>query len=435
MPFSLDRTVERSAPARFGLLLVSGGFCYIVYYLICAIYNVYFHPLSRFPGPKSWIAFPILRHIGAARGLLDERIRTFHEKYGEVVRYAPFEVSFITADAWRDIYGHGHALQKWIYPLLPGETEERDKHIIAASGRDHARYRKALSHAFSEKGLQDQEPLIKAHVNLLIEKLKDVARSRKKTDLMEWYTLAAFDIIGDLAFGAPFDGLKNAKYHEWVALIFKNVKLLPFLRMAGDYPLIVSLAMWLMPKSLAKAKEKSDNYARDTVMKRVNDKKKHGGSDFMDSMLSHRGEKEGLSDIELISNGTVLILAGSETTATLLSGVTYWLLRTPAALRKVTDEVRSAFASEDDINFHNRTERLPYMLACLEEGLRKYPPVPSGLPRWTPRGTHTQIAGHQVPQNVSYLCKMTLHIRFVADHRLSLPDDSLSPHVGRLLVT
>ncbi|KAI4255159.1 MAG: hypothetical protein L6R42_006883 [Xanthoria sp. 1 TBL-2021] len=170
--------------------------------------------------------------------------------------------------------------------------------------------------------------------------------------------------------------------------------------MAGDYPLIVSLAMWLMPKSLAKAKEKSDNYARDTVMKRVNDKKKHRGGDFMDSMLSHRGEKEGLSDIELISNGTVLILAGSETTATLLSGVTYWLLRTPAALRKVTDEVRSAFASEDNINFHNATERLPYMLACLEEGLRKYPPIPSGLPRWTPRGTHTQIAGHQVPQKL-----------------------------------
>ncbi|KAL8847562.1 MAG: hypothetical protein Q9221_007421 [Calogaya cf. arnoldii] len=218
-------------------------------------------------------------------------------------------------------------------------------------------------------------------MNLLIEKLKDVAGSGEKTDIMKWYTLTTFDIIGDLAFGAPFDGLKNAKYHEWVDLIFKNIKLPPFLRMAGDYPLFVSLAMWLIPKSLAKAKEKSDNYARDTVMKRVNDERKHDRADFMDSMLSHRGKKDGLSDHELISNGTVLILAGSATTTTLLSGVTYWLLRTPAALRKVTDEVRSAFTREDDINFHTATERLPYMLACLEEGLRRYPPVLSGLMR------------------------------------------------------
>lgn len=120
----------------------------------------------------------------------------------------------------------------------------------------------------------------------------------------------------------------------------------------------------------------------------------------MDSMLKHRGDKDVLTDAELISNSTVLIIAGSETTATLLSGATYWLLQTPSALRKVTDEVRNAFENED-INFTNETARLPYMLACLEEGFRMYPPAPAGLPRCTLPGAPTDISGYQIAAGVS----------------------------------
>ena len=69
--------------------------------------------------------------------------------------------------------------------------------------------------------------------------------------------------------------------------------------------------------------------------------------------------------------------------------------------RKVTMEVRNAFESETEINFTNATTRLPYMLACLEEGLRIYPPVPSGLGRQTLPGAPTEISGYQIPAGVS----------------------------------
>jgi cytochrome P450 len=121
----------------------------------------------------------------------------------------------------------------------------------------------------------------------------------------------------------------------------------------------------------------------------------------MNSILKHRGDKDILTDAELISNSTVLIIAGSETTATLLSGGTYWLLQTPSALRKVTDEVRNAFENEEDINFTNATARLPYMLACLEEGFRMYPPVPARLSRCTLPGAPTDISGYQIAAGVS----------------------------------
>lgn len=60
---------------------------YLVYVLAVAVYNLYLHPLSSLPGPRSWIVFPLLRHVAAVRGLYDARMREFHDYYGDVVRY------------------------------------------------------------------------------------------------------------------------------------------------------------------------------------------------------------------------------------------------------------------------------------------------------------------------------------------------------------
>ncbi|MCJ1300724.1 hypothetical protein MMC08_003521 [Hypocenomyce scalaris] len=104
----------------------------------------------------------------------------------------------------------------------------------------------------------------------------------------------------------------------------------------------------------------------------------------------------GVSEEEFTSNASGLILAGSETTATLLSGATFHLLRSPDSFAKLVQEVRSAFSSEDDINLVG-VNGLQYMLACLDESLRMYPPVPAGFPRRVPEGG-ASIAGNWVPE-------------------------------------
>jgi cytochrome P450 len=395
--FFVKSNLKPASLSSLALILVGAAFLYILCLAGYAIFNVYFHPLCRFPGPKSWIVFPFLYRLSSVRGLLDKNMRSFHEKYGEVVRFSPDQVSFITAQAWKDIYGHGHKqLPKRIF-----RDEGQPSDIIIANDEDHTRFRKALSHAFSEKALRDQEPLLKVYIDLMIEKMKSVAASETPTDMVKWYNLTTFDILGDLAFGESFDGLKNNTLHSWVAMLFQSVKFLTVMRAAQQHPFIMKLLIPLMPKSFTRAKEEHTAFTKKVVMKRVYDKTLHGRPDFMDSMLKHRGEKDGLTDAELVTNSTVLIIAGSETTATLLSGVTYWLLRTPDALQRVTEEVRCAFESEEEINFTNATARLPYMLACLEEAFRMYPPIPSGLPRQTLPGAPTKISGCQVAAGVS----------------------------------
>lgn len=103
---------------------------------------------------------------------------------------------------------------------------------------------------------------------------------------------------------------------------------------------------------------------------------------------------------KLIANAEILIIGGSETTATLLSGVTYYILRNPEVLKKLVEEVRTTFESEGDINLIS-VGRLTYMLAVLNEALRMYPPIANGLPRQVPPGGATVIDEY-IPANVSH---------------------------------
>lgn len=119
----------------------------------------------------------------------------------------------------------------------------------------------------------------------------------------------------------------------------------------------------------------------------------------MDSMLRNSGTKDGLTHEELVANANILIIAGSETTATILCGVTYWLLKSPDALAKVTTEVRSIMKSETDISVSSVAAKLPYMQACIDEAFRMYPPVPTGLTRMTIEPT--LISGYEIPPGVS----------------------------------
>lgn len=91
-------------------------------------------------------------------------------------------------------------------------------------------------------------------------------------------------------------------------------------------------------------------------------------------------------------------MAGSETTATLLCGVTNLLLRNREILEKLKAEIRNHIKKEEDLTTTKLGE-LPYLDACLDEALRIFPPVPVGLLRVVPN-QGSEIDGHFIPAGV-----------------------------------
>ena len=81
------------------------------------------------------------------------------------------------------------------------------------------------------------------------------------------------------------------------------------------------------------------------------------------------------------------------------SGLTYHLLRNPETRDRLTKELRNTFVRDEDITIET-LQQLPYLNACIEEGMRLYPPVPTGLPRQTPKGG-ARICGEYVPEDTT----------------------------------
>jgi cytochrome P450 len=90
------------------------------------------------------------------------------------------EVSFITAQAWKDIYGHGH---KQLHKFQITQPDRAASIVDAYSDEEHTRFRKSLANAFSEKALRTQEGLIKYYVDLLVQRLEAVAFNQDKTNM------------------------------------------------------------------------------------------------------------------------------------------------------------------------------------------------------------------------------------------------------------
>ena len=101
---------------------------------------------------------------------------------------------------------------------------------------------------------------------------------------------------------------------------------------------------------------------------------------------------------EIESTSTILILGGSETSATLLSAATYYLLTHPHVMQKLVQEIRGEFKKEQEINMLS-VSQLPYLQAVIKEALRIFPPVTLGSPRVV-EGNGKAIGGIMVPSGV-----------------------------------
>jgi cytochrome P450 len=90
--------------------------------------------------------------------------------------------------------------------------------------------------------------------------------------------------------------------------------------------------------------------------------------DFWTLVLSQH-ESGVLNFEQMKSNADLFMQAGSETTATMLSGLMYNLLLNPEKMKKAVEEVRSSFRNEGELTIEG-IQRLRYLDACFNESMR-----------------------------------------------------------------
>ncbi|KAI0132848.1 cytochrome P450 [Xylariales sp. AK1849] len=368
-----------------------------IYAAARAVYNVFFHPLASFPGPLSHRISEIPRVSYLVSGKLAFHVTDLHTKYGSVVRISPNELAFCDPQAWKDIYGHKQQGQEEFHKFLgfyrPIKESTKPASIISSPREEHALLRRQLSHGFSDRSMRGQAPIIGAYVDLLIRRLHEYGEGGAKAlNMCEWLNWTTFDIIGDLGFGSSFGCLEKSDYHPWVRLITGAIKLGSYLKamhaLGGS-----QLATWIINSGIWRSRGEHRRLVRAKVVQRM--KLRAERPDLIEGLLRKQEEWQ-LSIDQITANASTLIIAGSETTATLLSGALFLLATNEDKLARLTEEVRSTFKRDREITLSSVSD-LPYMLACLDECLRMYPPVAIGLPRVVPKRGAT-VAGRFVPE-------------------------------------
>ncbi|KAJ8120817.1 hypothetical protein ONZ43_g2571 [Nemania bipapillata] len=331
-----------------------------------------------------WIA-----HI---RGYEVQWMTSQHKKYGHTIRFGPNDISFADAQAWRDIYTVSKGKKENNKVLgFYGRPADSGYMVVEPDAIRHAIIRKSFLPAFSEQSLRKQEPLFQKYADLMVAS----ARKNGSLDMMKLFDFTTFDIMAEFTFGEPLGMLETNQYSQWVATAFRSLKAIPVMQFISSYTVPRTIFRFAEPNYVKKIR--FDFY--DHTVSRV-DKRLQQGSDQPDLW-------------NCVEESTVLTAPGTETTSTLLTGLTYYLIRNPDKMKILTDEVRGTFSSNENITFE-ALARLEYLNACIREGLRVYPPAPSGLPRviaeggsivmgkWLPAGTCVSVhptAANSSPAN------------------------------------
>ncbi|KAI2893052.1 hypothetical protein CBS76997_1771 [Aspergillus niger] len=370
----------------------------VIYPISRIVYNVFFSPLSHLPGPISWSATRLPFTRALLRGTIVHDFERLHRKYGPVVRTAPDEVSFASGDAWTDIYASRPDDRQFLKDPLwwrrqPGQP---DTLLSAIHPAKHSRMRKLLAPAFTPRALRVQEAVLQRYASLLVDRIKDqvsvAGTDGAVIDMGPWFNFTTFDIFGDLGFGESFNCLQHSQYHPWIALLFGSVKAASFIAAARYYPPLEALLMKCIPRSLHEKSQRHYRQIIDKIDRRLSWELQR--PDIMSHLIDENGQVA-LPRGELNSTFMILTTTGSETTATVLTGILTYLVNQPEVLGRLIGEIRGRFESSQDISLSVSAD-LPYLTAVIQEGLRLCPPVPWMLPRQVPPGGST-VCGTWLP--------------------------------------
>ena len=247
--------------------------------------------------------------------------------------------------------------------------------------------------------------MIHRHADTLGAKLRELATASDNRSLgalvnmTDWINFFTMDVIGDLAFGEPFGCLETGDYHFWVRTLFSYLKGMSIAAAPRYYPVTERLFSKLMPSSVIEGQRRHTQYANERISRRLD--MKTNRPDFMTPFLRNNANFENMSKDEILSTFNFIIVGGSETTATTLTGIFNHLSKNAKILGRLCLEIRSKYSREEDITIDSIHD-LPYLEAVLNEGLRVCNPIPGGLPRMVPEGGDT-YCGHYLPGGASAL--------------------------------
>lgn len=364
--------------------IVLALFAYLTYCIAVAVYRIWFHPLSKFPGPKLaacslWYEF---YYDVFLEGKWMFKIKEMHDKYGPIVRINPHELHIKDSEFYTDIYAVGKRNKyQWFVNMAgaPGSI------FATADEGLHRMRRKPLDNFFSKKAVTDLEPLISEKVQKLSNRFAQAAIAKDVVRVDCAFMALTMDVICSYCFAADRKYLDHPDFGlEWKETINGAWQKGGLIRAFPSMPFFMRrFPRWLADKmdpemGLFLAWQDSVEALVKPILSGNSEKSQHSiFHTLRDSDLP--AEEKSLR--RLSDEGEIFTGAGSETTAKTLTTILYYLTLYPECMETLKHELREAIPNPSNLASWTQLEQLPYLSAVIQEGLRLSGGITTRLPR------------------------------------------------------
>ncbi|KAH9177359.1 cytochrome P450 [Lactarius sanguifluus] len=382
----------------------------ILTFSVCRIvYNLYFHPLSHFPGPKLaacsrlWLGY---HEVIKGESLSDLRVE-LHRQYGEVVRLTPNELHFSNPAAYNDIYNHKN---KWDKDhLLYGAFDQDTSSFGSIHYSDAKQRRDMIAPFLSRASILRMQDVIQERVNVLCDALaRQFAAGDtkgKSSNLMLGFHCFGVDVIMAFCYAKNWDATKVPDFQSDIVLASKvAIRVITIRKYSRTLVKVMRhIPVWF-GKNFGTPMTKAMFLFQAALMDQI-DEILHNPASLENaphkiiyhSLLDPDANKGRPlpSRLSLWHEAQALFGAGSDTIAVAATTASYHILHNPEIQQRLVNELRTAWPDLEEVPRYEVLEKLPYLTAVVKEGIRLFPGG-AALPRVVPPEGAT-IAGIFVP--------------------------------------
>ncbi|KAF5010772.1 hypothetical protein FDECE_3069 [Fusarium decemcellulare] len=393
-------------PAVWGLLA-----CVLVAHFTSSRFLGWYR-LRNIKGPwvAGWTDFWLINRTW--RGNLFEELDKVCKQYGPIARIAPNYLVCGDPLEVRRMWGVRSQFDR--APWYEGFRLDppRDCTLSMRGGDAHAALRSKLAPGYGGKDVEGLHESIDAGVSrfihLIEEKYLSTASDYRPVDFARKVQYMTLDIISKIAFDEPFGFMdKDDDLYGYVRTTEASI---PMMQMFALIPWLIKL----LQSPLCKAMMPSERDAVGlgpimAIAKRVVGQRYGSASITRQDMLGSF-VKHGLEQRESESESLVQIIAGSDTTATVLRTAMAHIATNPSVYKQLQDEIDTAIVDGRVSSpvTDEEARRLPTLQGCIKESLRMWPPISGIMPRISDRDA--VVCGVHVPAgtNVAWSAKAVM---------------------------
>ncbi|KAM0256125.1 hypothetical protein ACHAPA_012282 [Fusarium lateritium] len=386
--------------------------------------------------PKGFRKYPSMNIIAgitdlgfmyeATKGFRTKRLTELHKKY-PVIRIGPNHLSFSGGRAIKDIYGHGTTCTKDLFYEVTAGSHSHLADVIDKA--DHARKRRVLSSAYAIKNLEEWEFKVADKTERFIKACDaactfpptttgDPDPSELTFDYRKWTNFFSIEAIADIGLSEKLGFFENGSADCVAEMVDGTTYMANFIESLHNTAIAQSRLVWgyswyktneylarLFSKDYCRMLRLGDQF-NDIVYHRATKRlaRYRAGEkldDFFQALMQDKnGRQNEIEWGEVVAEVSIMMNAGSDTTAIAMNNTLYHLVKHPHVLRNLQREVDEVLEDDEVIAPFDKVKHLPYLRAVIDETLRITPSVTFNLPRRTPP-SGCAIAEDYIPGDTS----------------------------------